>query len=122
MAEMYVNVYFKHEDPDVHSKLVRLFEMGDVNSDGYSDVIIGAYRYDNGQTDEGREYQQLVAALRAANWVRARGSQNVSADAALTFLPQVAARQRGRFGNWWTPLSGPLTLRHRLTRLRTVGL
>lgn len=29
---------------------------GDVNGDGYADVIIGAYRYDNGLTDEGRVY------------------------------------------------------------------
>jgi hypothetical protein len=29
---------------------------GDVNGDGYSDVIVGALRYDNGQTDEGRAY------------------------------------------------------------------
>jgi len=29
---------------------------GDVNDDGYGDVIIGAYGYDNGQTDEGRAY------------------------------------------------------------------
>ncbi len=29
---------------------------GDVNGDGYDDVIIGAYCYDNGQTDEGRAY------------------------------------------------------------------
>jgi len=29
---------------------------GDVNGDGYSDVIIAASRYDNGQTDEGRAY------------------------------------------------------------------
>ena len=27
-----------------------------MNGDGYSDVIVGAYRYDNGQTDEGRAY------------------------------------------------------------------
>jgi hypothetical protein len=29
---------------------------GDVNGDGYGDVIIGASAYDNGQTDEGRVY------------------------------------------------------------------
>ncbi len=29
---------------------------GDVNSDGYSDIIVGAYNYDNGQTDEGRAF------------------------------------------------------------------
>jgi hypothetical protein len=29
---------------------------GDVNGDGYADVIVGAGRYDNGQTDEGRTY------------------------------------------------------------------
>lgn len=29
---------------------------GDVNGDGYSDVIIGAYAYDNGQTNEGVTY------------------------------------------------------------------
>jgi hypothetical protein len=29
---------------------------GDVNSDGYSDVIIGARSYDNGQTDEGMAF------------------------------------------------------------------
>ncbi|MBN2099419.1 MAG: FG-GAP repeat protein [Dehalococcoidia bacterium] len=29
---------------------------GDVNGDGYDDIIVGAYCYDNGETDEGRAY------------------------------------------------------------------
>jgi hypothetical protein len=29
---------------------------GDVNGDGYADVIVGAWSYDNGQTDEGRAF------------------------------------------------------------------
>jgi hypothetical protein len=35
---------------------------GDVNGDGYSDVIVGAYQYDNGQTDEGRAFVYLGSA------------------------------------------------------------
>ena len=44
---------------------------GDVNGDGYADVIVGAYAYDNGQTDEGRAfvYHGSAAGLPAtANW------------------------------------------------------
>ena len=35
---------------------------GDVNGDGYSDVIVGANLYDNGETDEGRAYVYLGSA------------------------------------------------------------
>ncbi len=35
---------------------------GDVNGDGYSDVIVGATLYDGGQTDEGRAYVFLGSA------------------------------------------------------------
>jgi hypothetical protein len=35
---------------------VSVSSAGDVNGDGYSDVIVGAYLYDNGQTDEGAAF------------------------------------------------------------------
>ena len=34
---------------------------GDINGDGYSDIIVGAYLFDNGQNDEGRVYIYLGA-------------------------------------------------------------
>jgi len=40
---------------------------GDVNGDGYSDVIVGAPNYDNGQTDEGRAYLYLGSATGPAS-------------------------------------------------------
>ena len=32
---------------------------GDVNGDGYSDVIVGAYQYDDGQNNEGAAFIYL---------------------------------------------------------------
>jgi hypothetical protein len=36
---------------------------GDVNNDGYSDVIVGAYQYDGGNTDEGAAFLYLGSDL-----------------------------------------------------------
>jgi hypothetical protein len=44
---------------------------GDVNGDGFSDVIIGAERYDNGQTNEGRAWVYLGTASGVPNFVDA---------------------------------------------------
>ena len=43
------------------------YTAGDVNDDGYDDVIVGAYRHDNGQTDEGRAYLYLGSATGLAS-------------------------------------------------------
>ena len=43
------------------------YTAGDVNGDGYNDVIVGAYRHDNGQTDEGRAYLYLGSATGLAS-------------------------------------------------------
>jgi hypothetical protein len=54
---------------------------GDVNRDGYGDVIVGAYFYDNGQTSEGRAfvYHGSAAGLGTiANWTAE--SDKVSAN------------------------------------------
>ena len=50
---------------------------GDVNGDGYDDVIVGAYGYDNEQTDEGRVYVFYGSAggLGSTSWT-AESDQN----------------------------------------------
>ena len=43
---------------------------GDVNGDGVDDVIIGAYKYDNGQVDEGAAFVYLGSSdIDPAGWV-----------------------------------------------------
>jgi len=49
-------------DQDAATFGYRLGTAGDVNGDGYSDVIVGSPYYDNGQTDEGRVYFYLGSA------------------------------------------------------------
>ena len=39
---------------------------GDVNGDGYADVIVGALDYDNGQVDEGRRLR--LSSARPPGW------------------------------------------------------
>ncbi|MBK7443303.1 MAG: FG-GAP repeat protein [Bacteroidetes bacterium] len=46
--------------------------LGDANGDGYSDVIVGAYQYTNGQYDEGATYfiteHQQLNPIPVLNW------------------------------------------------------
>lgn len=54
MAEMCVNVYFKHSDPDVHSKLVRLFEQEDASvDDAGRQAFVGIASEINAELGEG---------------------------------------------------------------------
>jgi hypothetical protein len=58
---------------------------GDVNGDGYSDVIVGAWLYDNGQTEEGAAY------------VYHGGATGISTSAAVTLECNQAGGQMGIF-------------------------
>jgi hypothetical protein len=50
------------ESDQAEAYLAYVAAAGDVNGDGYSDVLVGAPNYDNGQTEEGRAYLYLGSA------------------------------------------------------------
>lgn len=56
---------------------------GDVNNDGYDDLLVGAYNYDNGQTNEGRAFLFMGS------------SSGVETTPAWTFEPNQASAQLG---------------------------
>jgi len=68
-------------DQDAAGFAVSVATAGDVNGDGYADVVVGAYTYDNGQTDEGRAfaYHGSVAGLSGSPAWTAESNQ-VSAE------------------------------------------
>jgi hypothetical protein len=59
------------ESDQVDARLGKVGTAGDVNGDGVSDVIIGAYKYDNGEVDEGAAFLYLGLADVSAGWVPA---------------------------------------------------
>jgi hypothetical protein len=59
------------ESNQVGAMLGEVAAAGDVNGDGYGDVVVGAYYYDNGQSNEGRSYVYLgtpVGLSSSADW------------------------------------------------------
>jgi hypothetical protein len=59
---------------------------GDVNGDGYADVIVGAPRYDAGQTDEGAAFLFLGGAAGVADGGPASAAAQIEADQADALL------------------------------------
>jgi uncharacterized protein (TIGR03382 family) len=57
----------------------RVSSAGDVNGDGYGDVVVGALRYDNGETDEGAAFLYLGSAAglsTTASWTAESNQAN----------------------------------------------
>ena len=59
---------------------------GDVNGDGYSDVIVGAPEYDSGQTNEGAAFVFLGSATGIPNTGAASAHARLESDQATAFL------------------------------------
>jgi hypothetical protein len=72
---------WRAENDDAYSDFgLSVSTAGDVNGDGYADIIIGAPHYDNGQSDEGRAYVYHGSATgpsTTADWT-AEGNQAIA--------------------------------------------
>ncbi|HVN39423.1 MAG TPA: integrin alpha [Myxococcota bacterium] len=64
---------------------------GDVNGDGYADVIVGASHYDNGQLDEGAAFVFLGSASGIASGNPATAATQLESNQASAFLGQSVA-------------------------------
>jgi hypothetical protein len=64
---------------------------GDVNGDGYADVIVGANSFDNGQTNEGAAFVFLGAASGMADGNPANAHAQLESDQDFAFLGQSVA-------------------------------
>ncbi len=60
---------------------------GDINGDGYSDLVFSATKYTNGQTNEGRVYAQ---------YGKPYGLDNVNLDVDFTYEPNIANSEYGK--------------------------
>jgi hypothetical protein len=67
---------------------------GDVNGDGYSDLIVGCYQFDNGQTDEGRAFL-FVGSATGLDILPGWTAESDQADAFMGFAAKTAGDVNG---------------------------
>jgi hypothetical protein len=78
------------ESDQANAQLGSVAGAGDVDGDGYGDVIVGAFLYDAGQTDEGAAFVFLGSSTGIANGNPATASARLESDQASSHLGPVA--------------------------------